>query len=114
MVGPWTAIPESHLMPGRPSNLPRNAARDAGEKTYTDAANPCFCGGEIKYVSNATCVECAIAKGKARYAALDTKHRAALRSKDHLRYEARVAQAKEPKRRRPGRPSGLGRDPLDP
>lgn len=77
---------------GRPQNIPRQQARDAGLKTYDDPANPCWCGCSTRYVVNAQCVECMIAKGKARYAAMSEADRAALRAKDHERYVARLTR----------------------
>lgn len=105
---------------GRPANLPRGAARVAGDKTYIDESNPCFCGGVTRYVSNAQCVDCAIAKGKTRYASLDGDALAALKAKDHARYEARLRRDRAPKKRKPrlGRPRKvraveIERDPLE-
>lgn len=95
----------------RPPNPTRQAAISAGEKIYTDDAAPCFCGATLRYVSNTQCVECAIAKGRARYAALDSAARAALKSKDHARYERRLRRNKAPQRRRS---PPVSRDPLDP
>ena len=61
---------------GRPPNLLRSAARQAGEKFYADQFACDFCGTNKRYVSNAGCVECAIARGNARYHALDEKAKA--------------------------------------
>lgn len=105
---------------GRKPNLPRSAARDAGDKTYSDESNPCFCGGVIRYTVNAQCVECAIAKGKTRYASLDPDALAALKAKDHARYEARLRRDRAPRKHKPrlGRPRKvrdvIERDPLEP
>lgn len=96
-------------MPGRPPNPSRNLARDAGETTYNAEASPCFCGGVVRYTSNAQCVDCAIAKGKERYAALDPGERETLRVKDHARYERRLRRNRAPSHRR-----SRNRDPLDP
>lgn len=88
---------EGHPMPrGRPTNLPRSAARDAGQKTYLDSANPCWCGCDTRYVANAQCVDCLIAKGKARYAALGDKALATLKRRDHARYLQRCAEKRGP------------------
>ena len=77
---------------GRPPNPLRAAAREAGEKYYADQ-NPCdFCGTNRRYVSNAGCVACAIARGNARYAALDETAKAALKVADHDRYLERMAK----------------------
>lgn len=73
---------------GRKPNLPRNEARDAGLKTYVDP-NPCWCGCDVRYTVNATCVECMIAKGRAAYAALDGDALAARKQLDHHRYVER-------------------------
>lgn len=96
----------------RPPNPSRTLARDAGMKLYSDEANPCFCGATAKYVSNAQCVECAIAKGKSRYAGLDESDRAALKAKDHERYITRLRKRKAPRRRRPVVIEAI--DPLEP
>lgn len=96
----------------RPPNPSRSAARAAGEKTYSDEQNPCFCGGVVRYTSNAQCVACAIAKGKDRYAGLDPDALAALKVKDRERYEARLAARREPRRR--NRAASAERDPLEP
>jgi hypothetical protein len=70
---------------GRAPNLPRNAARAAGLKFYLD--QPCYiCGCTKRYVSNAECVDCAIAAGQARYAARDDEARANQKRRDHERY----------------------------
>ena len=77
---------------GRPLNPLRAAARQAGEKFYTEQF-PCdFCGTNKRYVSNAGCVACAIARGNARYAALDEDAKAALKVADHERYLNRMAK----------------------
>ena len=78
---------------GRPPNLLRAAAKHAGEKFYADQ-QPCdFCGTNRRYVSNAGCVECAIARGNARYHALDEKAKAEVKKRDHDRYVKRMADA---------------------
>lgn len=78
---------------GRPPNPLRAAAREAGEKFYADQA-PCdFCGTNKRYVSNAGCAACAIARGNARYAALDEDAKAALKAADHDRYIKRMAES---------------------
>lgn len=77
---------------GRQSNVPRNEARAAGLKTYDDPARGCWCGCDTRYVSNAQCIDCAIAKGRARYAALDLDGLAAVKAKDHERYLKRLAR----------------------
>jgi hypothetical protein len=100
----------------RPPNPSRTLARDAGLKTYDDESNPCFCGATAKYVSNAQCVECAIAKGKTRYATLDDSARAALKAKDHERYITRLRRRKAPRgtRRRKPPVEIEAIDPLEP
>lgn len=91
---------------GRPPNIARNEARAEGLKIYMDLAAPCFCGCEVKYVANSRCVDCAIAKGKARYAGLDDSALAALKARDRERYEARVVAAgKTPRSRRRADPT---------
>ena len=78
---------------GRPPNPLRAAAKQAGEKYYADQA-PCdFCGTNKRYVSNAGCVACAITRGNARYAGLDSAAKADLKAKDHDRYVKRMADA---------------------
>ena len=80
---------------GRPPNLLRSAAKEAGEKFYADQF-PCdFCGTNKRYVSNAGCVACAIERGNARYAALDNDAKAVLKAKDHDRYVKRMAESPE-------------------
>jgi hypothetical protein len=75
---------------GRPPNPLRAAAKHAGEKFYADQF-PCdFCGTNRRYVSNAGCVACAITRGNARYAALDSDQKAILKAKDHERYVERM------------------------
>lgn len=81
---------------GRPPNLARNEARAAGLRIYVDP-NPCFCGSDTKYVSNAQCVECLIAAGKAKYAALDPDAKAAVAARDHVRYQRRLLAGKQPR-----------------
>lgn len=74
---------------GRPPNLPRNEAREAGLKRFD--GEPCWCGCVTRYVSNAQCVECSIAAGKNRYAGLDPEGLAVAKARDHARYlEAKV------------------------
>lgn len=74
----------------RPTNFLRNAARDAGEATYLDPANPCcLCGCDVRYTVNAQCVDCLISKGKARYRALDDAALGEQKRRDHERYLAR-------------------------
>lgn len=77
---------------GRPTNLIRNAALAAGEATYRDEANPCWCGCMIRYSKNAQCQDCLIAKGKARYAALQGDALLKRKADDHARYLARLAK----------------------
>lgn len=74
---------------GRPTNLLRQAALLAGEAIYLDATNPCWCGCETRYSKNAQCTDCLIAKGKARYAALQGEALAARKVKDHEKYLAK-------------------------
>ena len=78
---------------GRPPNLLRSAARQAGEKFYADQFACDFCGTNKRYVSNAGCVECAIRRGNARYAALDNDAKAVLKARDHDRYVKRMAES---------------------
>jgi len=78
---------------GRPPNLLRSAARQAGEKFYADQFACDFCGTNKRYVSNAGCVECAIARGNVRYHALDEKAKAEVKKRDHDRYVKRMADA---------------------
>ena len=78
---------------GRPLNLLRATAKQAGERYYADQ-NPCdFCGTNKRYVSNAGCVACAITRGNARYAALDEAGKAVIKARDHDRYVKRMADA---------------------
>ena len=78
---------------GRPPNPLRAAAREAGEKYYT-AQHPCdFCGTDKRYVTNGGCVACAIARGNARYAALDEEAKAIVKQRDHDRYVKRMAES---------------------
>lgn len=98
----------------RPPNASRNLARDVGDKTYSDEANPCFCGACIRYTSNAQCVACAIDKGKTRYAGLDDAALAELKARDHARYETRLRRNRAPRRNRARRAKAIERDPLDP
>lgn len=76
-------------------NAIRADARAAGEKFYDDAVECDFCGTTKRYVSNAACVCCSIARGKYRYAALTDADRAAAAAKDAARYQARKANAPE-------------------
>lgn len=77
---------------GRPANIPRNEARAAGHRTYVDPT-PCFaCGSVERYASNAQCVECLIAKGKERYAALDAAGLEQWKGRDRERYLKRLAR----------------------
>ena len=78
---------------GRPPNLLRLAAKEAGEKFYASQDFCSFCGTNKRYVSNAGCVECAIARGNARYHALDEKAKAEVKKRDHDRYVKRMADA---------------------
>lgn len=72
---------------GRPKNLVRQAAHAAGEKFY-ESPYPCGrCGGTLHYVSSNHCRNCAIEKGKARYAACDKEEQA---KKDHEAYLKRL------------------------
>lgn len=77
---------------GRPPNLRRNEARDAGLRTYDDSDHPCWCGSETKYTKNAACVACLIEKGKARYAGLEGLALEKRKREDHARYVARVSK----------------------
>lgn len=90
---------------GRPPNLLRAAARDAGERFYSDDTNPCFCGCAARYTSNAQCVECTNDKARARYHALDGAELADLKVRDHERYveKRKLAGVAD---RKPGRPKG--------
>jgi hypothetical protein len=74
---------------GRPTNIFREAARRAGEKTFS-TFEPCkTCGTDERYVSNSACVACSVARGNARYAALGDEAKKAQAAKDHARYVAR-------------------------
>lgn len=78
---------------GRPINPLRSAAKQAGERFYADQ-DPCsFCGTNKRYVSNAGCVACAIARGNNRYAALDDDAKLAVKARDHERYLKRIAES---------------------
>lgn len=79
------SIAASFMARGRPPNPPRNEARAAGLKVYVDPT-PCFCGSIRRYTSNAQCVDCSIAKGRARYASLDEQALAKQKARDHARY----------------------------
>jgi hypothetical protein len=83
-------MPRPH---GRPRNMLRQAARDAGEKTFL-AATPCSCGGQTRYVSNGACTECVISKAKERYHGLDDAARARQKVEDHRRYAERRERLK--------------------
>lgn len=73
---------------GRPANVPRAEARDAGLRFYT-APEPCFCGDDQRYVTNARCVTCAIHAAQVRNSGLDPKAREARRVRDAIRYRRR-------------------------
>lgn len=75
----------------RTPNVLRQDARAAGLKIYSDPQSPCWCGCESRYVANAQCVDCLIAKGKARYAAMTEDQLAAMKARDRERYLARIA-----------------------
>jgi len=81
---------------GRRPNQHRVAARLAGEKFYDDPAECDFDGTHKRYVSNAACVACAIARGKARYASLDEDAIAVLKARDHDRYVQRLGKEEAP------------------
>ncbi len=77
---------------GRPPNLLRSAAKQAGEKYYLDQS-PCdFCGTSKRYVCNGACVACVINRSSARYAGLDEAAKADLRKRDAERYIERVTR----------------------
>lgn len=82
-------------MAGRRPNLPRSEARERGDKTYSDPGNPCLCGEDVRYVSNAQCVACMIDKGRARYASLTDEQKAAHAERDRRRYLKRVGREDE-------------------
>lgn len=82
---------------GKQPNINRDQARDLGEKTYVDSSRPCWCGCNTRYVVNAQCVDCMIAKGKARYAKMGEAALADLKARDHARYIARLAAGKPPR-----------------
>lgn len=82
---------------GRPPNLPRNEARAAGLKRFEGIE--CICGCTSRYVSNAQCVDCSIAAGRDRYAALDEDRLAATKARDHARYLRRAERGDGPGRR---------------
>jgi hypothetical protein len=57
-------------MMGRPPNKLRAAAKAAGKRFFTPAT-PCkLCRTRLRYVINSGCVQCAIERGCARYAAI--------------------------------------------
>ena len=59
-----------HRKLGRPPNKRRAAAKAAGKLVY-NAAVPCKrCKTRLRYVVNSGCVQCAIERGSARYAAI--------------------------------------------
>ena len=76
---------------GRPGNPLKEAAQAAGEKFFHDPTPCMFCGTHKHYASNASCVACAIERGKARYAKLDEAAKAVLKVQDHERYQRRKA-----------------------
>ncbi len=78
---------------GRPPNVLHDAARQAGEKFYAEQFECDFCGTNKHYVSNGACVQCAINRGNARYAALGEQDKEAQRRRDHDRYLRRLAKA---------------------
>jgi hypothetical protein len=80
---------------GRPFNLLRAAARQAGEKFYAAQHSCDECWTNKRYVINGNCVQCAINRGGARYASLDEEGKAVLKQKDHDRYVKRMAESIE-------------------
>jgi hypothetical protein len=67
----------------------RAEALQAGERFYADAG-PCdFCGTNKRYSINGSCVACAVARGKHRYASLDKTAREAQAARDRARYLTR-------------------------
>lgn len=83
-----------HIMPRYHLPSIRSEAKAAGLKTYVDPMRPCWCGCEARYVANAQCVDCLIAKGKARYAALTDDQLDAMKDRDRARYVARITAHK--------------------
>ncbi len=80
---------------GRPLNAARADARAAGERFYCDAVECDFCATNKRYVSNAACAACSIARGNARYAALSPEKLAAAKQRDRDRYLLRKQNAPE-------------------
>lgn len=76
---------------GRPPNPFRDVARQAGEKFYAEADDCIFCGTNKHYTVNGACVACTVARGVARYAALDEAAKAKIAAADHDRYVKRLA-----------------------
>lgn len=77
----------------RQINLQRAEARLRGEKYYSNS-KPCEkCGGRKRYTVNTACVSCAVARGKTRYAGLDTATLAEIKRRDHDRYVKRMAES---------------------
>jgi len=55
---------------GRPPNKLRAAALKAGKLTFAPATRCKRCRTRLRYVSNSGCVQCAVERGCARYAAI--------------------------------------------
>lgn len=71
---------------GRHADPIRAAARAARERFYCDPV-PCpMCGTTARYTANGTCVECAKAKGSARYAQFTEEQLAEQKQRDRERY----------------------------
>ena len=70
-------------------NPARAAARLSGSKFFE--GDPCdICEATRRYVSNGTCVACAIAAGQLRYSKLSPEQLAEQKQRDKARYEARL------------------------
>lgn len=78
---------------GIPINPFRAAALAARERFYADD-HDCFCGTNVRYTKNGSCVACSIARGKAKYAALTPEQKEEHARRDHDRYLKRLAEGK--------------------
>jgi len=72
---------------GRPPNVARAAAREAGTETYIGPE--CICGCTARYTSSGACIDCSIARGKLRY----QNNRGHVRILDAARYQRRKQNA---------------------
>jgi len=71
---------------GRGQNHPRDEARTFGAATFEAPA--CLCGCTSRYTSSGACVDCSIARGKARYTG---SNRETIIAQDAARYQRRKA-----------------------